>query len=181
MTTGDRGTGGNVSSNLNRQPTLPLDNVRSITSHQVSRAVLESQQQQKFSDIINLNQDEPGNGWNAVTYKKKRRNNTTMVGTGVNGLDDSTCLLKAAPNLFYCHIYQLDPMTSEEDLASYLKTMFKEASCVKLESKYPDRYASFKVGIYEKNVESLLRPTIWPEGTKINRFFHLKKRKVEKV
>jgi len=91
-----------------------------------------------------------------------------LLGTGRNDAKSSN--LKAVPSYSYYHVYQLDPKTTENDLAGYLKTMFSEATCEKLESRFPGRYASFKVGVYYGNVSKFLEPTMWPEGAKINKY-----------
>lgn len=143
-------------------------NLTSLT--ELSRAVLEAEQQQKLKEIIHLNDDD--SHWQKVSYKRKDRNKPTLVGTG---LDICAGGLKAVPSLTYFHVYQLDPKTKDSDLMLYLKTMFSEVTCERLDSKYPDIYASFKVGIFDKNIDNFLKPNIWPEGTKINKFFHIRK------
>nr|CAH7713972.1 unnamed protein product [Callosobruchus chinensis] len=123
--------------------------------------IVQSRENSKYTE------QEPG--WKTVNYNKRKPRSHTIVGTGTLGTADVVCHLKAVPSLSYYHVYNLMPDTSREELLGYLKSMFKEVTCEQLESKYPHRYASFKVGVYYKNASDLLKPDIWPEGEKKSR------------
>lgn len=96
----------------------------------------------------------------------------TMVGSG-----DDVCGIAAVPSLNYYHVYRLSPTTSVDELQNYLKTSFPEVTCEKLQSRHPDEYSSFKVGISETNIDSFLDPSKWAKGTRINKFFRFTRRR----
>lgn len=84
--------------------------------------------------------------------------------------------LKSVPKIVFLHVSKLHPDTTAEQVASYLKPKCSEVVCLKLQSRFPEHYASFKVGVKEESVGEVLTPSCWPSGTLINRFFHQRKR-----
>lgn len=90
------------------------------------------------------------------------------------GLAQNIALL-SAPRLSFLHVYKLHPETTEHQLTEYLKAMFAEVECEKLNSKFPQYYASFKVSIQQDNLTRAMDPAIWPAGTHVNKFYHGKK------
>ncbi|KAJ8969681.1 hypothetical protein NQ317_014476, partial [Molorchus minor] len=85
-------------------------------------AVLEAKTAQKCTDIINLTEEL-----------------FTKVG------DNST--VRAAVRPAFLHVYNLHPDTSREDLQAIINDALPEASCEKLNSRYPKSYSSFKVTV----------------------------------
>lgn len=154
----------------------PINHNDKISQPQMSKAVMEALQKQTMQDLIDVNVNKNESEWNSMSYGRKRHNKLTVVGTGTLSTGSNSCKLKAVPILTYFHVYQLDPGTTDTDMLSYLKSLFPEVTCDKLESRYSDRYASFKVGVQAQNTDSLTQPNIWPEGTKIRKFFHLRRR-----
>lgn len=114
------------------------------------------------TDIQLIEPDKPTNlsdNDKKVSYKKKTRKKLMVVGTVAGKKQDSN-KLKAVSSFTYYHVYQVHPNTYQDDLVDYLKKAFQEATCEKLDSKYPDEYPSFKVGIFENNKNKFLQPSI---------------------
>nr|CAI5833383.1 unnamed protein product [Callosobruchus analis] len=74
--------------------------------------------------------------------------------------------------MVYYHVFNLHPSVNQDNIEKYLKPRFPEVRCERLESRRPEEYSSFKVGILEKNSASFLDSKIWATGTKINKFFY---------
>ena len=147
-----------------------------VTTQQVSSAVHQATAVVKTDEVLALRDDNKikESNWNLVQYKKRTRNRTIMVGTGSAGDAGTHHPIRAVSSLSYFHLFKLHPNTSHDDVIKFLKPQFSEVTCEKLNSRYPDEYSSFKVGVYEKNVDSFLEPSRWAEGTRINKFFHKK-------
>lgn len=98
----------------------------------------------------------------------KKKFNSPVVGerSAVAG-----CALKAAVRLTYWHLYNLDPDTTVSDITNYLKPMFPEVQVDPLKSRNPEAYSSFKVAVSEHNREEINKPSLWPSGARLNRFF----------
>lgn len=90
------------------------------------------------------------------------------------GLAQNTALM-SAPKLAFLHVYKLHPETTEHQLTEYLKAMFSEVECEKLNSKFPQYYSPFKVSIQQNNLTRAMDPAVWPAGTHVNKFYHGKK------
>ena len=79
--------------------------------------------------------------------------------------------LKGVSKVVLLHVYRLDPDTKSEEFTEFLKSDFPVMSCEKLNSHYPDLYASFKIDITEDCLQTALNPEIWPMNACIRRFF----------
>lgn len=115
-------------------------------------------------------QDEQG--FKLVEHRKrgqqKQRLNKPVIGELP---EDGGCHLKAAMTYNYWHVYKLDPNTTAGDLKDYLKREFPEVLVENLKSRNPEEYASFKIAVSERNRDSIRKPSLWPAGVRINRFF----------
>lgn len=150
-----------------------------IGRQQVAIAVDRAVEQTKINDILSLcnnskDRDE-ADPWITVEREGRRKKSRTIVGTG-NASNAKTKFIKAAPSMTYFHVFKLDPSVTAEDIVHYLRPQFPEATCNKLTSKYPDEYSSFKVGVFENNASMFLEPSRWATGTRINKFFHPRKK-----
>lgn len=131
-----------------------------------------------FTTGTSANHDDPGDGDEGddgfKTVKRRRQRkmavkaNKPVVGELSEG---GNCRLKPAVNYDHWHLYRLDPRTTEEDVVDYLKLEFPEVLVDKLKSRNPDVYASFKVSVSGQNRDNIRKPTLWPRGVRINRFF----------
>ncbi|PSN36638.1 hypothetical protein C0J52_22293 [Blattella germanica] len=112
------------------------------------------------------NRTEENETWAQVTSRRKQRKPEVIGTKGVNG--DK---LKGVSKTISLHVCRLIPNAEEEDVIEYLKTTYPVLSCLKLNSRQPDIYSSFKVDIAEDNLEIVLNPTIWPAKARVRRFF----------
>lgn len=145
---------------------------QNISSEHVSKAIMEAESHQIMNSLVSLGNDNQKNDSNRIRNelrdKRPRQTHSTTIGTGPNGI------LQAVPSFSYFHVYRLHPTVTEESLKKFLKSTFPEVICRSLDSKNPEEYSSFKVGVHENNSSKILNPVFWPVGTKINKFFQLK-------
>nr|CAI5856983.1 unnamed protein product [Callosobruchus analis] len=106
----------------------------------VSVSLYESTQKKLCEKYININQDVVVNNdesdWR-VTPRRKRGGNkikNVIIGTGGDNTEERGCPLKAAPQLSYIHIYNLDPTTTVDQVTNYLKPKYPEVKCEQLAS-----------------------------------------------
>ncbi|PSN46641.1 hypothetical protein C0J52_07092 [Blattella germanica] len=109
--------------------------------------------------------------WAQMTSRRKQRKPEVIGTKGVNGEK-----LKGVSKTISLHVCRLIPNAEEEDVIEYLKPTCPVLSCLKLNSRQPDIYSSFKVDIAEENLEIVLNPTIWPAKARVRRFFHQRPR-----
>lgn len=86
--------------------------------------------------------------------------------------------LKAAPLtsvVRHYHATNFDKDVSDDALQDYLSTFAPNVRVEKLSSRYPERYASFKVSVPPDEAECILKCEIWPSRVKVNKFFPSKK------
>ena len=152
-----------------------------ISQHQVSSNVHSSASSKKIdfvnktvSDINSDNIDTsfPVNNDKELftTVVKRKQNRKVVVGKDSNG-DPNLCNLKGVPRFVSLHVYRLSPETRVEHLVNYLKPRFPEVKCEQLNSKHPEEYASFKVDIFDKNLDKALDGNIWPSNARVRRYF----------
>lgn len=112
-------------------------------------------------------QDKGTDDFQIVKNKKKYSNKRNItVGAGTNSK------LKAVVKYMYLYISKLDKDTTVNDVEKYLKYMnFNDFKCDKMESKRPDVYSSFRIGVPSHLLEKIKNPDLWPVGCYINRFF----------
>lgn len=156
-----------------------------LVGKQITAELMKIQTQLKCDEIINLTKDTQHESvpscsaqnstqnvdgdWQKVHYNRRRK---MIVG---NNKDIS---VKGVPKTADLHVYRLDLGTTMEDLRELLKDTFPEVICESLTPKYPDRYASFKVTIYEENFKKAMNPDVWPDGACVSRFFQLRRKKI---
>lgn len=145
---------------------------KTITSHQVSKAIHEAQSHLILSDIISGGESSQNGDWHTVGYKKKRSRG--IVGTQ-DRVESSSTLLEGVPKMAVLHVYRLSPNTTVDVLKGYLTPTFPEVLCEGIQSRQPDRYASFKVSIFERNFKRAMDPQLWPKDCYVQRFFFRKR------
>lgn len=100
-------------------------------------------------------------GFRRVYHRRKR----VVVGTAAGST------LRASTTYGYLHVYNLQPGTNVDDVVSHLRLQnITNVQCEGMESKYPERYASFKLTVPLEQLEEIKNPALWPRGSKINRF-----------
>ncbi|KAJ3652681.1 hypothetical protein Zmor_018625 [Zophobas morio] len=105
--------------------------------------------------------------WKVVSPKRKRSYRKPVV-----GCLPETSSIQAIPRSAYIHVYRLHPDTAAEDLKNFLNQKVSVKEVVKLDSKHPELYSSFKVGVDYVELESAMNPELWPKGACVNKFFH---------
>lgn len=80
----------------------------------------------------------------------------------------------------WCHFYasRLSTETTDTSLTGYLNDKnFNDVMVVKMNSKFPNIYSSFKVSVPAKDKEKLFRSEIWPNNAVVSPFFQFLLRK----
>ncbi|CAH1099601.1 unnamed protein product [Psylliodes chrysocephalus] len=154
-------------------PNSNSKNMAKISTHAVSLAVHNAQCHAICDRYVNQHtnslQSEADNVNNYYTSGRSgRRNRNLITGSGIT----TNCSLKAAIRTVYKHLHvtNMDPATSEQELLTYLKGVVPSIRVEKLNSRFPDDYASFKVSAPINDHHQLLVPEIWPEKVMINEF-----------
>ncbi|KAK9680742.1 hypothetical protein QE152_g38853 [Popillia japonica] len=89
----------------------------------------------------------------------------------VRGSATESTNIKAATKYAHFHVYRLEPNSSSEDLEAYLKSKKVEnVKCLKVTSKRPEEYSSFKVTVPSRLENLILDPMTWPQDVCVNRF-----------
>lgn len=106
-------------------------------------------------------------GWNVARSGKSRKR------SGIVGVDSSARGgLRAVHKCVDLHICMLHPSTTANDLEDYLRPSFPEVSCEAVTPRYPEKYSSFKVRLFDSNFKKAMNPAEWPEGVLIRKFFY---------
>lgn len=93
----------------------------------------------------------------------------------ITGKSCSSHKLIATDKKTFLFISRLSPNTTCEGITEFLNSN-KEANYVveKLTSKYPDQYASFKVGVPTSFIEDIFAPEYWPSNVFVSKYKHPK-------
>lgn len=155
---------------FNRSP-VNMNSNSGINSHKftpagVSSAIHEANTTSKCNDIINLN-NTPSSNNRHYTPNLKPKN--LLIGT----LSDNNQNLKAAKleKLKYFHSTNWKPATTVVEVKEYLKNIDPPVEVVQLNSRFPEKYSSFKIAAPDSVVHEVLRAEIWPQGIYLNEFF----------
>ncbi|XP_074030555.1 uncharacterized protein [Leptinotarsa decemlineata] len=105
-----------------------------------------------------------------LVYWRHKQNKTKHVIVGKN--TNASNSLQGVPKQVDLHVYRIAPNTEAEALAKFLRASFPDVSCEALVPKYPDLYSSFKVRIYEKNLQEAMDPLLWPENACVRPFLY---------
>lgn len=139
-----------------------------ISNYDVHEALTKA----RLHDIIHLSGDaHEDEEWRKVQSRKR---NKPIIGKKA---DDNKCGLRAAESYSHWHVYRLHPKTVTGDVEAYLCNQFPGVLVEKLNSSNPELYSSFKVTVRESDGDRILDESLWPNGTRINRFFHARNRK----
>lgn len=103
--------------------------------------------------------------WNTVENKKKRKPLKKIE--GINKEVELRGIIKQ----IHLHAYKFIPETTAEEIKNYLTSKnIENIEVSKMNSKYPDKYASFKISAPELHADLLQDPEMWPKGVFVNRF-----------
>lgn len=104
------------------------------------------------------------NDWKVVTRKRQQQPIVRGSATGNSNI-------KAATKYAHFHVFRLEPNLSTEDLEAYLKSKkVEDVKCLKITSKRPEEYSSFKVTVPSRLENLILDPMTWPQDVCVNRF-----------
>nr|CAI5865826.1 unnamed protein product [Callosobruchus analis] len=150
-----------------------------VTVTQVAKAISVTQEKMKMKQIISLNYSGPpvhnaenkqnDGGWETV--KKNRRNGKQNVIIGNNSSG-----VKGVGKRSFLHVSRVKPDTKVEDMELFLKVNFPGMTVEKWNSKYPNVYSSFIIGILQSQYKSAMFPDIWPANASVRNFLHKKEK-----
>lgn len=153
----------------------PSGTPKQISSAAVSHALHVAQSSKICRDIIHLdNMDStppPSVTKPEAASGPRKRSRNILIGDAKD-LPSTTSLKSANESARrHFHTTNWDSNTREEVLLSYLKSFSPQVSVEKLNSRDPERYASFKVSVPISDVPAITKPEIWPSGVRVNQFF----------
>ncbi|KAK9871499.1 hypothetical protein WA026_012870 [Henosepilachna vigintioctopunctata] len=93
--------------------------------------------------------------------------NKIIRGTG----QEKNMIIKGIKQLSHTHICKLDPNLKEQDIIQHVKANgINDVQCIKLDSRKPDEYSSFRISVPKNDTEKLRNADIWPEGVIVSPF-----------
>lgn len=75
--------------------------------------------------------------------------------------------LRVVLRLVDLYLYRTAPDTTTDTITTFLEEKFSEVSCEALQSKHPHSYTSFRIKVFEKKLQKLMDPKLWPEDAYI--------------
>ena len=143
---------------------------------------MQQQQQQIMTSVMYLDdqtkemdedaKEKDDHVWQTVNKRRdlrKKKKSNTILGEAT----ETGSSIRAVPRLGYLHVYRLQPDTTTADLDGYMQSKsITDAKSRKLSSKHPDEYSSFMVSFPIGQLDAIQKPEFWPNGVRINRFFH---------
>ncbi|XP_060527384.1 uncharacterized protein LOC132702633 [Cylas formicarius] len=159
-------------------------NQSKFSKTQIAASIHEAETVKKFNEFIQLGLVDNSDAehqigdWqitSGLRYKTRSEKSNYIVGTGENNIAGAPAAA-CTEDLHFFHVFNMHPTVNTEAMMAFLKPRFPEVTCKQLDSRRPEEYSSFKIGISQKNTESFMNPKYWAAGTKINKFFHLRKR-----
>lgn len=176
----------NISSNKTPQPNKKQVSFSAVLNPLTEKRPTEKQPNPDVFTTMKISEQDTGeskietnkkndDGWQTVARKSQKSKKKLEVICG----RDTSSVIKSAPRISHLHVYNLEPTLSTDVLVDYLKSRSIEGvECVKLQSKYPERYSSFKVSFPHKYHDRMIKPEFWPEDVRVNRFlFRLSRKK----
>ncbi|KAL4718650.1 hypothetical protein ACJJTC_012977 [Scirpophaga incertulas] len=110
----------------------------------------------------NLGDESTINGtWEKV---RRRRSRASVSGVLRGTAAPGSTLLQASERWSYLHLYYVQEGTTGEQVRNHLTSICGSDICTIEELKSRGRYASFKLGVPFKNVESVMSPNNWTEN-----------------
>lgn len=166
-----------TSSGLSSTIVREINGKNKISAQDVRKAIKNAETYMKDNDVLATSCDTANTiqkvendnieTWKKVTHKRvKKPEKKLIVGkfggpSTVEGVDRTSAL----------HVFNLKPNTTASDLQSFLCSSFPEVVCTPLNSRYPDRYSSFKVLISRTNYDKAMDASLWPNKACVRDFF----------
>ncbi|KAK9876122.1 hypothetical protein WA026_011239 [Henosepilachna vigintioctopunctata] len=140
--------------------------------HASDKAVTISSSEGGTKKITSFQQKDKVSPLDMDNKSDKNRHTNYRQPRGIVGIGHSSKLaIKGIKLLGHVHICKLDPNLTEDCLKDYLNNSgFKDVQCIKLQSRRPEEYSSFRISVPREDLELLKKPEIWPEGSRINPF-----------
>lgn len=115
--------------------------------------------------------EDAGEVWTAAPSGRRRRRRASRAVVGTRA-SDAAGGLSAAPRLHHHHVFNFAPATSCDDIKNFLSTAgLSGIECVRLNSRRPEVYASFRLSAHESLDSTLTNAGFWPEGIFVKRYF----------
>lgn len=178
-----------------------LDKGNNFDTNEIKGAIHTAQTKQKCDELINLQKGNEVSALNlevkkstkSIQQDKFKTSNYThtldetttssnnppkpkniLVG---NGVFNEECPFKAASfnSHKHFHVTNIEVDVGEKSLQEYLMNFAPDVKVLKINSRNPRYYSSFKVSVPVNQVENLLNSAIWPNGTIVNHFFYSKR------
>lgn len=141
-----------------------------VCNENTSDKVKSSETEQSDINGVNSENSTPTTSkslWTEVVRRKTNNKRPPVIGN----ITDSSIKLMGVPKYVSLHVYRLGPGTKSAQVIDFIKPKFPEAKCEQLNSRNPEEYSSFKVDIYEENLNSALDANSWPSSACVRRFF----------
>lgn len=148
-----------------------------IAKNIVTSAIHNAKAEQVCHEIVNLTNDK-----RPFRNENGTRSRNILVGNNEN-LEN--CPFKAARssaenkrndnNIKSYHVTNLEPNVDDKELLKYLQNIAPHVRLEKLNSRYPQSYASFKVSVPADESDCILKSDIWPSYVVLNHFFRSRK------
>lgn len=138
----------------------------------ISAAIHEANATNICSEIINLNKTETAY---ATVLRKNIKPRNILVGTMCNG-DQGLKAATTMSNVKYFHSTNWKPHTTLNEVERHLKKIDPAIEVEQLNSRNPEKYASFKVTAPTTVAPKLLRAEVWPESVFLNEFFRSRRK-----
>lgn len=114
--------------------------------------------------------------WKTVEIKRGRsygRNNTESRPEPIKGTNEVS-ELRVAKKYSWLFLSGFDKETTSTEIQEFVKRKgAQECSCEQLKTRKDNLYASFKLGIPEKDKMMIMDASLWPKGIRINHFLNL--------
>lgn len=152
-------------------------NTNKISTEDMNSEILEIQTKLQCDKYINLDTSsglceevvETDKKWMTVERNKHSSNRRKNLVVGNFSGQSNVEGIEKCLNL---HVHNLKPDTTEDQLQTFLSKSFPGVTCVKLNSKYPEKYSSFKVSISKNFTDSIKNPSCWPKNAYVRYFLH---------
>ena len=90
--------------------------------------------------------------------------------------NNGTAKLQGVPKIVSLHVFRSAPATALNDVLEFLKPSFPEITGEQLTSRHPEQYASFRIDVYEDNVQKAMDPGLWPSNTRVRHFLYTRQK-----
>lgn len=113
-------------------------------------------------NISNIDKEE---GFTPVSYKRKRRNNTIIRGSG-EATNNHLCVQSKV----WIFLGRCSTSSTTEDVMSYLKDSNPDNTFEVTDLQSKGRYKSYRIGADLELKDYLFRPESWPKGAVVKRY-----------